>query len=759
MRESPLTIDIPTAHSLPSHITKGGLATPLTALPGYFNLDKDAGYHFVKNEKDLPQPQPQPQQQQNQPQQQLPSPAPSPVMCDYFFNGANKELNNNSTKRMNEYEYPSPVKGESPYQSYLTHPFTMQRQQKRQQELMRAQSITHRAQPQRSSLYLNNKYNNYVNSSQNQHVHLICASTKKTSVNSNNNISATTPTTPTGTSPRSIASSVYADMPTTTSALSMIEQEKRMSVGSIDYYAREGRQEFYQAVHVFGQGHSIRSDDLADSTNSRRQSMTPSLTSPPPPPYLSSDHGVAFHNHNYIDHKSSPSESSISGPMRSQSPTTPLPTGMTTPGHRGSVQGWPSAMAMSLATATPVTRPKQARTLPLHVLTISSSSPNAIHSPMSASGIYHPNKIFTPVTPDTVATPGFTPRASRLMDRGDTDTLYSFQLSDAEGGSALSAKERGPQSRVMGHVKSGSIALGSAAQAAAEANSATAAPYFPGFWEDARQSRLHWMTFTAGCALVVSTAWIVAMPAVLAATSFGIVGVPLAMLLLLSVQFSTHRWRRYRHRKLNSKKRSAVAVHAHAAAAAALMPSSPSSSTRTNRSHWSPRPSSLISVTSLNEPLPASVHQSSPKIRPTPFLEPHQPSGSQDHQRSFQPRLSQQMLLKHQRELNEQQQQVTDSGIQIERSRTISQQESSSSSLYAASVGSSPSASLPSDMADISLSAERSYESAPAPLRLQIPSAVYHAQKKEAVELPDLGIGSLVGDLMAEFAMDINGIH
>lgn len=106
-----------------------------------------------------------------------------------------------------------------------------------------------------------------------------------------------------------------------------------------------------------------------------------------------------------------------------------------------------------------------------------------------------------------------------------------------------------------------------------------------------------------------------------------------------------------------------------------------------------------------------------------------------------------------------QQQQVTDSGIQIERSRTISQQESSSSSLYAASVGSSSSASLPSDMADISLSAERSYESAPAPLRLQIPSGVYHAQKKEAVELPDLGIGSLVGDLMAEFAMDINGIH
>ncbi|KAG0332277.1 hypothetical protein BG000_010198 [Podila horticola] len=754
MRESPLTIDIPTAHSLPSHTTKGGLATPLTALPGYFNMDKDASYQFVKNEKDSALSQNQPQQQQNQPQPQQPSPAPSPVMRDYFFNGTNKELNSNSSKRMSEYEYPSPVKGESPYQSYLTHPFTMQRQQKRQQELMRAQSITHRAQPQRSSLYLNNKYNNYVNSSQNQHVHLICASTKKTFVNSNNN-SSTTPTTPTGTSPRNVTSSVYADMPTTTSALSMIEQEKRMSVGSIDYYAREGRQEFYQAVHVFGQGHSIRSDDLMDSPNSRRQSMTPSLTSPPPPPYLYSDHGVAFPNNNYIDHKYSPSESSSSGPMRPQSPTTPLPAGMTTPGHRGSVQGWPSAMAMSLATAAPVARPKQARTPPPHALTISSSSPTVSHGPMSASGIYHPNKIFTPVTPDTATTPGFTPRASRLMDRGDTDTLYSFQLSDAESGNSPSAKARGPQSRAMGHIKNGSITLSSAAQAAAEANSASAAPYFPGFWEDARQHRLHWMTFTAGCALVLSTAWIVAMPAILAATSFGIVGVPIAMLLLLSVQFSTHRWRRHCHCKLTSKKRSAVAVHAHAAAAAALMPSSPSSSTRANRSNWSPRPSSLSSVTSLNEPLPASIHSSSPKIRPTSFLESHQPSCSQ----SFQPRLSQQMLLKHQRELFGQQQQVTDSGIQIERSRTVSQQESSSSSLYAASVGSSSSASLPSDLADMPVLVEHSSEPAPGPLRLQIPSAVYHAQKKEAVELPDLGIGSLVGDLMAEFALDINGIH
>ncbi|KAF8981252.1 hypothetical protein BGZ52_003052 [Haplosporangium bisporale] len=749
MRESPLTIDIPTAHSLPSHTTKDGLVTPLTALPGYFNLDKDASYQFAKNEKSLPQP----QQQQNQQQQQQPSPAPSPIMRDAFFNGANKELNSNSSRRMSEYEYPSPVKGESPYQSYLTHPFTMQRQQKRQQELMRAQSITHRAQPQRTSLYLNNKYNSYVNNSQSQHVHLICASTKKTSVNSNN--SQTSPTTPTGTSPRSIASG-YTDMPTTTSALSMIEQEKRMSVGSIDYYAREGRQEFYQAVHVFGQGHSIRSDDPMDSPNSRRQSMTPSLTSSPPPPYLYSDHGVAFHNHNYIDHKSSPSQSSSSASTRS-SPTTPTPAGMTTPGHRGSVQGWPSAMAMSLATATPVARPQQARTLPPHVVTTSSSSPN-VSGPMSASGIYHPNKIFTPVTPETASTPGFTPRASRLMDRGDTDTLYSFQLSDAEGRSSPSTKARGPQPRALGHIKNGSIALSFAAQAAAEANSASAAPYFPGFWEDARQHRLHWMTFAAGSVLMVSTAWIVVMPAVIAATSFGIVGVPLAMLLLLSFQFSTYRWRRHRHRKLNSKKRSAVAVHAHAAAAAALMPSSPTSSTHTNRSGWSPRPSSLSSVTSLNEPLPASIHQSSPKVRPTLILEPHQPSSSQPHEQSYQPRLSQQMLLKHQRELNEQRQ-GTGSGIQIERNRTISQQESSSSSLYAASLGSTSSASLPLDTADTIAVVHSSELVAPSPLRLQIPTAVYHAQKREAVELPDLGIGSLVGDLMAEFTMDLDGFH
>lgn len=198
-------------------------------------------------------------------------------------------------------------------------------------------------------------------------------------------------------------------------------------------------------------------------------------------------------------------------------------------------------------------------------------------------------------------------------------------------------------------------------------------------------------------------------------------------------------------------------MHAHAAAAAALMPSSPASSMRNNRSNWSPRPSSLSSVTSLNEPLPASIHQSSPKVRPTPFLDPHQPPSSQPHEQTYKPRLSQQMLLRHQRELNEQRQ-GTDSGIQIERSRTISQQESSSSSLYAASLGSTSSASLPLDAAD-NISVERSSGLTPPPLRLQIPSAVYHAQKKEVVALPDLGIGSLVGDLMAEFTLDLDGIH
>lgn len=74
-------------------------------------------------------------------------------------------------------------------------------------------------------------------------------------------------------------------------------------------------------------------------------------------------------------------------------------------------------------------------------------------------------------------------------------------------------------------------------------------------------------------------------------------------------------------------------------------------------------------------------------------------------------------------------------------------------------MGSTSSASPPLDTAG-TISVEHSSQLAPPSLlRLQIPTPVYHAQKKEAVELPDLGIGSLVGDLMAEFTMDLDGFH
>ncbi|KAF9906697.1 hypothetical protein EC991_000359 [Linnemannia zychae] len=107
---------------------------------------------------------------------------------------------------------------------------------------------------------------------------------------------------------------------------------------------------------------------------------------------------------------------------------------------------------------------------------------------------------------------------------------------------------------------------------------------FPDFWEDAKQHNMHWTMYSIGLAVVASLVWILMLPALM-------IWVPIfpgAVVLLLSAQYSTYRWRRRRHYKQQLKDRrpspaalssmraaSAALTHSRSSSAVATAPSSP----------------------------------------------------------------------------------------------------------------------------------------------------------------------------------------
>ncbi|KAF9984612.1 hypothetical protein BGZ75_003800 [Mortierella antarctica] len=149
------------------------------------------------------------------------------------------------------------------------------------------------------------------------------------------------------------------------------------------------------------------------------QSHRDSMISPPPPPYLHSDHGpntpfsAKSNKRNSLPVSASSSSPTVAAARtarelkRHSLPVTPSPA--------SGVQ-WPSAMTMTVAA---VTRPKLARTLPPQAIALFYPSGGELRSPSPLSA----------VTPTAV----FTPRsASRLLDRSETETLYSMSDSFLE---------------------------------------------------------------------------------------------------------------------------------------------------------------------------------------------------------------------------------------------------------------------------------------------------------------------------------------
>ncbi|KAG0209145.1 hypothetical protein BGX28_010525 [Mortierella sp. GBA30] len=166
---------------------------------------------------------------------------------------------------------------------------------------------------------------------------------------------------------------------------------------------------------------------------------------------------------------------------------------------------WPSMMKLSPATGittATVTRPKAAKVMPPQAIPIHSDE-------------------------GVVAVPSTPRRTSRLFDSNQARMFNIHAPQDTLAQGTASAV-------------SGSVTTLSSIH-----ETATTSQTYPSFWKDARQSRFHWVILPLGCltlgsALLVLTMQIFVELAII---------MPLATLVLLSLQFGRYRWKRGRFLK------------------------------------------------------------------------------------------------------------------------------------------------------------------------------------------------------------------
>ncbi|KAF9358925.1 hypothetical protein BGX26_000629 [Mortierella sp. AD094] len=494
--------------------------------------------------------------------------------------GISSGNNKDEKKRLSEYEFPAPAaKVDTLYQSYLNHPFTQLRQQRLQEHHIQQQQQMQ----QQYKLSYASKYASYTNSSQ---------PVVRSHGNNEN------------------------QKPSTTMALSMIEKEKS-----------------------------------AYNNGSNRDS----IVSPPPPPYLYSDHGVApldQHHHQYqYPSPSSPSSyghtmitpaslawnkrNSLPPLLTSSRSTASIPTTTTTtsflsssnplmarttremkrhslpvtPSAGAGVPQWPSAMTMTMAA---VTRPKLARTMP----------PQAIPIPLAAS------------TPTAV----FTPRTSRLLlERGETDSLYSYKFSSEDGQSSprsvgspritsAGAGVRGSYSHFLDmHHRARTASC--ATNGSTTINNSQEQP-FPGYWKDAKQHRMHWIFLSLSLMAAGSALWIFLMVPALLIWATALPGV---LAVVVGAQYAGYRLRRHKHNKaqLNSRKLSATALSSMRAASAAFTSTSAAAATTATAGAATAGAGvgvAVAAVSHAHRSSHSSMHTSVGSICSDSFLEPHQPS-------------------------------------------------------------------------------------------------------------------------------------
>jgi hypothetical protein len=164
--------------------------------------------------------------------------------------------------------------------------------------------------------------------------------------------------------------------------------------------------------------------------------------------------------------------------------------------QRQSVQ-WPSMMQISSATGATtatLTRPKLAR-MPPQAIAILPGGADETDSVKASSS----------------------PRVSRLMESGESETLYNQQMSDDHD-----------HHHIIGTTSS---AL-SAATTVLHPYNATAS--YPTFWEDTRQTKMHWAFLSIGCVALGSAIWVLVMQAFIIEWAMVM---PTATLGLVALQF------------------------------------------------------------------------------------------------------------------------------------------------------------------------------------------------------------------------------
>ncbi|KAF9120153.1 hypothetical protein BGW39_011635 [Mortierella sp. 14UC] len=316
---------------------------------------------------------------------------------------------NNNNKRFNEYEFPTAIKVDLPYQSYINHPYNQQSNNNSDNPNKAPQP---HSQIQKPQAYVS-KYNSYTNSSKSMRLITIPNSTS--------------------------------------AALSAIEKAK-----------------------------GGRLNDLDLNLNS----PTSPLVSPPPP-YLHSDQSE-FRFGVFSDKNNNKQQ------------------------QRQSVQ-WPSMMQISSttgATTATVTRLKLARTLPQAI-------------PILPGGHLNNN------ADEGGSVKLSSPRVSRLMESGESETLYNLQMSDEHH-------------QIIGTTSSSSSSTLLSASATVLQPVHQALSY-PSFWEDARQTKIHWAFLSFGCVLLGSAIWVLVMQVFIVEWAMVM---PTATLGLLALQFGRYRWKR-----------------------------------------------------------------------------------------------------------------------------------------------------------------------------------------------------------------------
>ncbi|KAF9093325.1 hypothetical protein BGX29_009976 [Mortierella sp. GBA35] len=181
--------------------------------------------------------------------------------------------------------------------------------------------------------------------------------------------------------------------------------------------------------------------------------------------------------------------------------------------QRQSVQ-WPSMMQISSttgATTATVTRPKLAKMPPQAI---------PILPGLAGSGEGGANVS--------------SPHVSRLMEGSESEALYNMQMSEDNLGISSSPSTLSASTTVI--------------------HSPIMSMSHPTFWEDARQSQMHWAFFSFGCVLLGSAIWVLVMQVFILEW---VMVMPAATIGLLALQFGRYRWRRSRFLKRQQQQQQA----------------------------------------------------------------------------------------------------------------------------------------------------------------------------------------------------------